>query len=125
MTRMPAPPRCSSRGFAIARPGATAVPPGDAGPDPRLDEALKLVLAIGAVLVLLLPAARGSVASIGWLPMWLLGMPLVALWACRGFHLPWAGRTGPASLRPRRRRSAPQARRRPRRMGANATAQAA
>ncbi|TWI14422.1 hypothetical protein [Aerolutibacter ruishenii] len=87
-------------------------------PDPRLDEALKLLLAVGAVLVLLLPAARGSVASVGWLPMWLLGMPLVALWATRGFRLPWGGREPAAAIaRPRRRRSLPQARRRARPAG--------
>lgn len=93
--------------------------------DPRVDEALKLLLAIGAMLVLLLPSARGSVASIGWLPMWLLGMPAVALWASRGFALP--GRKAPAvvSQRTRRGRTTPQARRRPRPLAAAACSRAA
>lgn len=95
-------------------------------PDPHLDEALKLLLAVGTVVVLLLPAARGSVASVGWLPMWLLGMPLVALWAIRGFRLPLR-RDAEAAARsqPRRGRGIPQARRRPRPMAATARARAA
>lgn len=92
---------------------AASTPPAGARPDPRLDEALKVLLAVGAVVVLLWPGARGSVASIGWLPMWLLGMPLVALWALHGFRVPWAGRTsGRVPASGRRRPAVPQARRR-------------
>ncbi|MBA3486688.1 MAG: hypothetical protein H0T88_05790 [Lysobacter sp.] len=59
--------------------------------DPRLDGLLRHVIAIGAVLVLLLPAARGSHAVLGWLPLWLLAMPMVAWWALHRFPLPgWA-----------------------------------
>lgn len=111
---------------ARSRPSAMPVAPVEGAPDPRLDEALKLFLAVGAVVVLLLPGARGSVASIGWLPMWLLGMPLVALWALRGFRLPWGSRVAealPASSR--RRRLVPQARRRARASVAPAHARAA
>lgn len=36
-------------------------------------------LAVGVTLLVLLPAARGTHELIGWLPMWLLGMPLSAL----------------------------------------------
>ena len=85
------------------------------GIDVRLDDTLKYALAIGAVLVLLLPGARGFSETLGWLPLWLLGMPAAALWALKGFPLP--GRTleetatAPAI---RRRRSGPQARRRAR-----------
>ena len=50
---------------ARSRPSAMPVAPVEGPPDPRLDEALKLFLAVGAVVVLLLPGARGSVASIG------------------------------------------------------------
>ena len=104
---------------SIAAPAGVAARSGAAGshpgPDPRIDEALKLLLAVGAVLVLLLPAARGSVSSIGWLPMWLLGMPLVALWALRGFPVPSGRRAaGPIQGRGRRVRAKPQARRRAR-----------
>lgn len=108
-----------------ARQVLATAPAREAVPDPRLDEALKLLLAVGAVLVLLLPSARGSAASIGWLPMWLLGMPLVALWATRGFRLPWGPTPAATGLRARRRRNAPQARRRARPAGAPARARAA
>ena len=46
---------------------------------PRLHAALCHCLAIGVTLLVLLPAARGSHELIGWLPLWLLGMPLSAL----------------------------------------------
>ncbi|WP_460830614.1 hypothetical protein [Lysobacter humi (ex Lee et al. 2017)] len=52
-----------------------------------LDEVLCTTLATGLVLVALLPSAR-EVTAIGWLPMWLVGMPAVAWWALRGFPLP-------------------------------------
>lgn len=59
--------------------------------DPRLDGLLRHVIAIGAVLVLLLPAARGNHTVLGWLPLWLLAMPMVAWWALHRFPLPgWA-----------------------------------
>ncbi|MDQ3270205.1 MAG: hypothetical protein M3Q11_08485 [Pseudomonadota bacterium] len=56
--------------------------------DRRIDAALRHLIAIGAVLVLLLPAARTEHAALGWLPLWLLGMPLIALWALHRFALP-------------------------------------
>lgn len=81
--------------------------------DPHLDEALRCAIAIGALLVLLLPAARGSHAAIGWLPLWLVAMPLSAWWALHRFRLPvrHADRTEatPPARTPRR---IPQARRR-------------
>lgn len=87
--------------------------------DPRLEQALHYAIAIGAVLVLLLPGARGMHAALGWLPLWLLAMPLVALWALHRFRLPRGHQpTRPAIARVRR--SVPQARRRarpPRREG--------
>lgn len=52
--------------------------------DSRIDDVLRYLLAIGAVLVLLLPAARGFSQTVGWLPLWLLAMPLTALAARRG-----------------------------------------
>lgn len=79
--------------------------------DIRLEDLLKYALAIGGVLVVLLPGARGSSEALGWLPLWLLAMPAVALWALKGFPLPRpaAAAVAPAS---RRRRPGPQARRR-------------
>lgn len=88
--------------------------PDAADVDPRLDAALRYAFAIGAVLVLLLPAARGVHATIGWLPLWLLAMPATAWWALHRFALPRAADTGRLSL-VRVRRTAPQARRRPQR----------
>ena len=82
-------------------------------PDPQLERGLRLALATGLVLVALLPIARGSSDWLGWLPMWLVGMPAIALWALHGFRLPLRkalGRAG-AQSHPRRRRTA-QARRR-------------
>jgi hypothetical protein len=81
--------------------------------DPRLDAIARYALAIGAVLVLLLPSARGFSEQVGWLPMWLLAMPAAAWWGAHGFALP--RRRGPEAAESRRarpRRSGPQARRR-------------
>lgn len=78
-----------------------------------IDQLLRHALAVGVVLVLMLPAARGSHAWLGWLPMWLVGMPLVAWWALHRFALP--RRVKAAPLRPVTRRVRPvQARRRAR-----------
>ncbi len=38
--------------------------------------------------VLLIPAARGHHEWLGWLPLWLVGMPLSAWWSLRGFPVP-------------------------------------
>jgi len=93
----------------VAAPRARPVSP----PDPRLAEALRIAVAVGAVLVLLWPGARGHSAALGWLPLWLLGMPLASWWALHRFALPArlaTGSAGPA----RRRRPPPQVRRRTR-----------
>lgn len=69
-----------------------------------LDSCLRHLVTLGALAVLLIPAARGSSTLLGWLPLWLLGMPLAAWWSLRRFPLP------AVALRlPRRRRA--QARR--------------
>jgi hypothetical protein len=79
--------------------------------DPRLDRVLRQLLLCGLFAVLLLPAARGSSAWLGWLPLWLLAMPATAWWALHRFRLPqWQARRD-AQVR-RRRRSGAQARRR-------------
>ena len=77
--------------------------------DPRLERALRRIVLVGLLAVLALPAARGSSALLGWLPLWLLAMPLSAWWALHRFALPrWPSPVGVQ----RRRRVRPQARRR-------------
>lgn len=80
--------------------------------DPRLETLLRHVLAIGAALVLLLPAARGFSETFGWMPLWLLAMPACAWWALHRFRLPRGEEEAGRVQRPRRR-AALQARRRP------------
>ena len=70
-----------------------------------LDSTLRQAVILGTLAVLLIPAARGNSEWLGWLPLWLVGMPLAAWWSLRRFPLP------EVALRlPRRRRV--QARRR-------------
>ena len=80
-------------------------------PDPRVLRCVRQAALAGLALVLVWPAMRGSSAWIGWLPLWLVAMPLTAWWALHRFRLPVA-------LRQRRqrnvRRERPQARRLPR-----------
>ena len=64
-----------------------------------LDSALRQAVILGTLAVLLVPAARGSSDWLGWLPLWLVGMPLAAWWSLRGFPLPAV-----AVRLPRRRR---------------------
>ncbi len=83
-----------------------------AGPfDPQLERYLRVVLGLGTAMVLLLPMARGASEWLGWLPMWLVGMPAVALWSLHRFRLPRRV-SARAHLPVRRRRSGVQARRR-------------
>ena len=51
----------------------------DVRPDPRLLQALSGALFLGLITMLSLPAARAANVFVGWMPLWLLGMPLVAL----------------------------------------------
>ncbi len=48
---------------------------------PWLHELLRGAACAGLALVLTVPAARGYHDVMGWMPLWLLGMPLVSLWA--------------------------------------------
>lgn len=66
----------------------------------QLDAALRHAVILGTLAVLLVPAARGSSEWLGWLPLWLVGMPLAAWWSLRGFPLPRV-----AMRLPRRRRA--------------------
>ncbi|HEL3751522.1 TPA: hypothetical protein UMV35_003861 [Stenotrophomonas maltophilia] len=56
--------------------------------DPRLLRDVQHLALAGVALVLVWPAARGSSAWLGWLPLWLIGMPLVAWWALLRCPLP-------------------------------------
>ncbi|WP_395624644.1 hypothetical protein [Thermomonas sp.] len=64
-----------------------------------LDAVLRHAVILGTLAVLLVPAARGSSEWLGWLPLWLVGMPLAAWWSLRGCPLPRV-----AVALPRRRR---------------------
>jgi len=75
-------------------------------PDPRVLRCVRQLALAGIALVLVWPALRGSSAWLGWLPLWLVGMPLSAWWALHRFRLPVAWRGRPAV-----RRRGPQARR--------------
>ena len=79
--------------------------------DPRLERVLRRIVLCGLLAVLLFPAARGANVWIGALPLWLLAMPLSAWWALHRFALPHWGNEAQATAH-RRRRRAPQARRR-------------
>ena len=65
-----------------------------------LERLLRQVVILGTLAVLLIPAARSSSDLIGWLPLWLIGMPLAAWWSLRRFPLPRL-----ALRMPRRRRA--------------------
>lgn len=79
---------------------------------PALERALRQATVIGLALVVLLPAARGHSDWLGWMPMWLVGMPLSAWWAMHRFRLPVWPVSRDSVLRPsRRRRFRSQARR--------------
>lgn len=100
----------------------TSIAPCDT--DPRVDAVARYAVAIGVVLVLLLPAARGFSETFGWLPLWLLAMPLTAWWALHRFHLPQ--HSAQARSEPRHRHlPGAQARRRARAPGRPALPRAA
>lgn len=75
-----------------------------------LDEILCAALGAGLVLVALWPSARGM-SAVGWLPMWLVGMPAVAWWALHGFALPRRASDAARARAAARRQRLPQARR--------------
>lgn len=63
---------------------------------------LRRTLVFGLILVVAVPQARVTTDWFGYLPMWLVGMPAVMLWAMRGYAIP----SVPFSMAPVR---APQA----------------
>jgi hypothetical protein len=81
--------------------------------DPRLDQILRRLIGWGVLAVLLLPAARGTTAWLGWMPLWLVGMPLASWWALHRFRLPRFAAEDARTHAPRRHRRGAQARRRP------------
>lgn len=91
---------------------STPMNAGIAMPDPRLHLWLRRSVWFGATLLALMPAARGHSEWFGWLPLWLLGMPLTAWWALHRFRLPRRAAMQVAPLPYRRRRRGPQAHRR-------------
>ena len=54
----------------------------------QLDAVLRHAVILGTLAILFIPAARGGSEWFGWLPLWLVGMPLSAWWSLRGFPLP-------------------------------------
>lgn len=72
-------------------------------PDPRLLRPLRQVALAGVAMVLVWPAARGDSHWLGWLPLWLVGMPWLAWWSLYRFRLP---RLPHLRLPSRRRRQA-------------------
>lgn len=47
--------------------------------DPQIVSWLVGAVFLGLIAMLSLPAARGDSATFGWMPLWLVGMPLVSL----------------------------------------------
>ena len=81
----------------------------------QLDAVLRHAVILGTLAILFIPAARGSTQWLGWLPLWLVGMPLAAWWSLRGFPLPQMAmarvprrRRAQALRRGRGRRAMPQ-----------------
>ena len=93
-------------------PSPSASPLIAPAPDPRLEQIVRGAMLLAVALVMLLPSARAYSALLGWVPLWLLGMPAVAWWSLHRFRLP--GRTSPPApvRRPGRRRASAQGRRR-------------
>ncbi|WP_028916731.1 hypothetical protein [Pseudoxanthomonas sp. J35] len=80
-------------------------------PESVLERVLRCWFAAGLLGVCLVPQLRGSAEWIGWLPLWLVGMPAVAWWALHRFRLPRV--VGRVASTARHRRAGSQARRRP------------
>ncbi|MFL9584198.1 hypothetical protein [Stenotrophomonas sp. AB1(2024)] len=78
-------------------------------PHPQVLRGVRQVALAGLALVLVWPAARGDSQWLGWLPLWLVGMPCLAWWSLYRFRLPLA-----LLRRQAQRRRAPQAKRRAR-----------
>lgn len=84
--------------------------------DPQIVSWLLGAVFLGVIAMLSLPAARGDSAALGWMPLWLVGMPLVSLATLLLVRAPGsrarAHAAGAASGARRRPRTHVQARRR-------------
>lgn len=78
-------------------------------PHPQVLRWVRQVALAGLALVLVWPAARGDSQWLGWLPLWLVGMPCLAWWSLYRFQLPLG-----LLRRQAQRRRGPQAKRRTR-----------
>ena len=88
---------------------------------PVLEQVLLAAIGLALVLMLSFPAARGTSALFGWMALWLPGLPLAALLACR-LARRWTGEAPlPRPVQVRRRRTAPAAVRLPRALPAPAS----
>ncbi len=68
---------------AVRRPRAAAMPAVDATIATHLPHLLLAIAFVAAIAVLSFPAARASTIVLGWMPLWLVGMPLVGAAALR------------------------------------------
>ena len=83
--------------------------------DPRIARVLRTWLTWGVVAVIVLPFARENTTWLGYLPMWLVAMPAMALWALHRFALPrWPAAVARGGHHKRRRTGAQATRRRDR-----------
>lgn len=98
-------PLSSSRHSAPSRSTARVVQ----APHPQVLRWVRQVALAGLALVLVWPAARGHSQWLGWLPLWLVGMPCLAWWSLYRFRLPLG-----LLRRQVQRRRGPQAKRRTR-----------
>lgn len=81
---------------------------------PVLEQLLLGAVCIALVSMLSFPAARGTSIVFGWVALWLPGLPLAALLACR-LARRWTGELpAPRPLQVRRRRAATAVARLPR-----------
>ncbi|WP_207949585.1 hypothetical protein [Luteimonas aestuarii] len=91
---------------------------------PMVEQLLLGVIGLALVLMLSFPTARGTSALFGWMALWLPGLPLAALLACR-LARRWTGEAPlPRPVQVRRRRTAPAAVRLPRTLPAAAARRA-
>lgn len=88
------------------RPVPSPAAPHRNAPDPRVLRAIRQLALAGLAVVLVWPAARGHNEWLGWLPLWLLGMPLAAWWSLLRFPFPHLQRRR-VQARRRRPRAAP------------------
>ncbi|TWT22642.1 hypothetical protein FQY83_06400 [Luteimonas marina] len=85
---------------------ATPRPTAQADALRTLEHLLLGALFLGAIAMLSLPAARGASATLGWMPLWLLGLPAASLATAFALRLSRRVAMQAPSSAPRRRRPA-------------------